>query len=277
LEVESGQNPAALVDGQEAAALLAEGCLVWDVTNRPDEYDAGHLPGAVPVAWRADLTATDAAGVEYQLPEPANGEARLRRLGLRNDSRLLVYDRHGGLYAARAFWTLRCYGFERAHILDGGLGAWQGAGLPVSTERVTAVPGDFTARDESEWYLATSEDVRAATVSAQQVLLDTRSWGEYNGTIARAKRAGRIPGSRHMEWSDLNTEGKRLRDAKDLQALSASRGLAEAESVITYCQAGIRASYTWFVLSEVLGMTNVFVYDGSWGEWGNRDDLPIEV
>jgi thiosulfate/3-mercaptopyruvate sulfurtransferase len=185
-----------------------------------------------------------------------------------------VFEKDSGIRAARGFWLLESLGHPDVHVLDGGAGAWQRAGLPLSTE--------FVAPAASAWHgtvdasrLATWQDTRAAIGRRDTCILDTRSDDEYYGRVARAKRAGAIPGAVHLEWTDnLDADG-RYRPADQLRQMYEARGITPDREVITYCQGGYRAAHSYLAL-RVLGFPRVRNYTGSWKEWGDREDLPIE-
>ena len=159
-------------------------------------------------------------------------------------------------------------------MLDGGLNAWRAAGLPVTAEPTQVAPTSFRAqprRDEIAGY----EYVLSHLDDGATQLLDTRRPGEYAGTEIRSARGGRIPGAVHLDWvHNLDAEG-RLKLPTDLEAMYRDLGLHREHEVVTYCQGGYRAAHTWLVL-RMLGYPRVRNYLGSWGEWGNREGMPIE-
>jgi thiosulfate/3-mercaptopyruvate sulfurtransferase len=246
------------------------------------DYEESHIPGAVYVNWSRDLTDPDHP-VEGMIAPPERVAAVMRDLGIRDETLIVGYDQEGGHFAARLWLVLARYGHgEQVRILDGGWTAWQQEGRPV-TSAVTAPEeagaGDFTidpstARPE---LVATWEDVLMATNDPNAVVLDVRRMTEFTGEEVRAKRGGRIPRARYGFWQDnLRWEDdRRFRSPEELAAYAEQAGITPETPVITYCQGGVRAAHAAIALM-LAGHENVKVYDGSWAEWGNRDDLPIE-
>jgi thiosulfate/3-mercaptopyruvate sulfurtransferase len=260
-------TPAAL-----AAALSGPGKpLVVDL--RPaEDFAAGHVPGAVHLdLWGLSLIDTDPAPLQafmWMIDHLFN----LR--GVDANTPVVVYDEQSGMRAARAFWFLEYFGHERIQVLDGGFTAWLKAGRPVS--RDTAPPPKSTwkgtPRPET---LATWRDVKDRLGKPGIVILDTRSDAEYHGTLVRAKRGGAIPGAVNVEWaSNLDANGA-FKPASELRAMYESAGVTPDKEVVTYCQGGYRAAHGYLAL-RLLGYPRVRNYTGSWKEWGDREDLPIE-
>lgn len=241
---------------------------------RPAEaFARGHIPGAVHL---------DLFGVSLSDTDPAPLKAFLWMIehllasrGVRSDRPVVVYDEQSGVRAARAFWFLEHLGHPETRLLDGGFDAWTRAGLPVSHEPREPEKSSWTGarRDET---VASWRDVHDRLGKAGTVIVDTRSDGEYQGTTVRAKRGGAIPGAVHIEWTrNLGPEGT-FKDAADLRTMYEAAGVTPDREVVTYCQGGYRAAHSYVAL-RLLGYPRVRNYVGSWQEWGDREELPIET
>ena len=241
-------------------------------------YDEAHIPGAQWCDHFADLlrSGDDSSG---EVLTPAQFAALMRRYGIAPRTTVVWYgDRHNS-YAIRGLWTMDFYRHAApVYVLDGGRERWLAEGRPVTRDADTPAasaylePTGFDDGDRATW-----QQVRDAIGAGDKVILDVRARDEYDGTNVRAKRGGHIPGAVHVEWTDATAGGNVLKSPEELRTLYESRGITPDKEVIAHCQLGIRAVHTWFVLKHVLGYPNVRNYDGSWAEWGNRDDLPIET
>ena len=269
-------NPHLLVTPGELSELTSGAAdrrpLILDL-RPPEAYAAGHIPGAIHLdLWGVSLIDTD--------PAPLRAfmwmiEHVLALHGVNAETPVVVYDEQSGLRAARAFWFLEYFGHPSTRLLDGGFGAWQRAGLPVTRDAEPAPKSEWLGeRDFSK--LATWREVKNAVDGNGAVLLDTRTDGEYCGTTVRALRGGAIPGATHIEWTRNLTADGDFKPAAELQAMYEAAGVTPDREVITYCQGGYRAAHSYLAL-RLLGYPRVRSYVGSWKEWGDREDLPIEV
>ena len=240
-------------------------------------YLAAHLPGAVHIDWSRDLSAPPPASGHplYMLQGPAEFAATMARSGIGDDTFVIGYDAEGGHHAARLWLALRRYGHDAMAVMEGGIQQWQREGRPVVSGELTVAPTTFTPRPRTG-VLASMEDALGAVRTGNPWLLDVRRDGEYTGTEARAKHGGHVPGAVNVLWKDAFGDDWMLKDPDELEQMYIDAGFGPETDTITYCQAGVRAAFTHLVLTA-LGHDRVRTYDGSWEEWGNRDDVPIVV
>ena len=245
-------------------------CLI-DV--RPaEQFARGHIPGAV----HFDL---------FGLSLIDTREAPLRAFmymihhvlemrGVSEEKEVVFYDEHSGMRAARGIWFLEFFGHPNVRMLDGGFSAWEAASGPITTEAAAPKAAVFKTPQRPE-VLATVDDVLESLNNKGVCILDTRSKGEYLGTHVRAARGGAIPGAIHVEWTEnLDPSGKFKSDA-ELRVMYDDKGITPDKEVISYCQGGYRAAHSYVAL-RLIGFPKVRNYIGSWKEWGDRTDLPIE-
>ncbi len=268
-------NPQLLVTPEDLAreieTMPGVPALLLDL--RPAEaFTAGHLRDAVHL---------DLFGLSLIDTDPAPLRAFLWMIehlfatrGVAADRSVVVYDDNSGVRAARAFWFLEYFGHANTRLLDGGCRAWVRAGLGV-TRDVVKPEGTKWMGGRVDIRLATWRDVQQRLNGADAVILDVRSDGEYCGTEVRAARGGAIPGAAHIEWTRNIGEDGAFKPAADLRPMYLRAGVTSDREVVTYCQGGYRSAHTYLAL-RLLGYPRVRNYLGSWKEWGDRLDLPIE-
>jgi thiosulfate/3-mercaptopyruvate sulfurtransferase len=239
------------------------------------EYLKAHLPGAVHIDWSRDLAAPPPASghPEYMLQEPAAFAATMERFGIGDATLVIGYDAEGGHHAARLWLALRRYGHNAMAVMEGGLQQWLRDGRPVEPGEVAVTPTAFTSQPR-DGVVATKDEVLAAVRTGDPWLLDVRRDSEYTGTEVRARHGGHIPGAVNLLWKDALRDDWMLKAPDELEQMYIDAGFGPETATVTYCQAGVRAAFTHLVLTA-LGHEDVRTYDGSWEEWGNRDDVPI--
>jgi thiosulfate/3-mercaptopyruvate sulfurtransferase len=257
---------AALIEGDAASRPL-----LLDL-RPPEAYAAGHIPTAIHLdLWGVSLIDTDPAPLKAFMWMI---EHVLAVHGVDAAAPVVIYDEQSGVRAARAFWFLEHFGHPSVRVLDGGFNAWTAARLPITREAAPPPKSEWIGtRDERT--LATWKDVKNAIGRGDAVILDTRSDAEHDGSLVRARRGGAVPGAVHIEWTRNLSESGEFKPAAELKQMYTDAGVTPDREVITYCQGGYRAANSYLAL-RLLGYPRVRMYIGSWKEWGDREDLPIE-
>lgn len=243
------------------------------VDTRPaDRFAQGHIPGAIHF---------DLFGLSLVDTSPAPLKAFMSMIshllemrGVNLEKEVIFYEDNSGMRAARGLWFSEYFGHRNVHLLDGGIQAWREAGYAVTTEAVSPKAAQFKTAERRE-LLAAAEDVLHSLNKKTICIVDTRSDDEYMGRNIRAARGGAIPGAVHLEWTNnLDSKGK-YKPAAELREMYRSLGVTSDKEVIPYCQGGYRSAHTYLAL-RLIGFPKVRNYLGSWKEWGDRLDLPIE-
>ncbi|MBC3375339.1 sulfurtransferase [Pseudomonas sp. SWRI92] len=252
--------------------LDAANLILVDLTSAA-RYGTGHVPGARFVdPKRTQLGQPPAPGL---LPANAELEALFGELGHNPDAIYVVYDDEGGGWAGRFIWLLDVIGHSNYHYLDGGLLSWLDEGLPVSTEVPAAVAGSVSLTLH-EAPTATREYLQSRLGASDLAIWDARGPLEYSGEKVVAARGGHIPGAINFEWTAGMDPARNLRIRKDMPQILEQLGITPDKEVITHCQTHHRSGFTYLV-AKALGYPRVKGYAGSWGEWGNHPDTPIEL
>jgi len=263
-----------------AERLTEPGLVVAEVDENPDLYEEGHIPGAVKLHWRDDL--------QDKLIRDVVSKAEFERLmgerGIANDTSVVLYGDKNNWFAAYAYWYLKIYGHEDVRLLDGGRQKWIEEGRELTTDVPSPTAAQYKAADRDESIRIRRDEVLAGLADAAIALVDVRSPQEYAGELMAppgyeqegASRTGHIPGAQSIPWATAVRDDGTFKSADELREIYGSRGVSPDKEVRAYCRIGERSAHTWFVLRELLGYENVKNYDGSWTEWGNLVEVPIE-
>jgi len=262
-----------------AEHLGDERVVVAEVDENPDLYDEGHIPGSIKLHWREDLQDP----VERDLIDKQAFEQLMGRSGISNNTAVVLYGDRNNWFAAYAYWYLKIYGHEDVRILDGGRQKWIDENGELSTDVANVQATGYTATDRDESIRIYRDEVGESIGGAGE-LVDVRSPQEFAGELVSppgyeqegAQRAGHIPTAKSIPWAQAVRDDGTFKAADELRELYGAKGVTPDKPVVAYCRIGERSAHTWFVLRELLGYGDVKNYDGSWTEWGNLVDVPIE-
>ena len=275
-------QPDALVSTEWVAAHLDDPSIRLVESNEDVLlYDVGHIPGAVKVDWQADLNDTTVRDYINQ----TQFAALMGRLGIANDTTVVFYGDKNNWWATYAYWVFQLFGHRNAKVMDGGRMKWVAEGRELTRELPTYPAALYTAQERNDSAIRAFRNEVLAHIAAARPLVDVRSPGEYKGELLHMAdypqegtlRGGHIPGAKSVPWARAANPDGTFKSAAELRAIyEQEQGLRPDDDVIAYCRIGERSSHTWFVLTRLLGYSNVRNYDGSWTEWGNGVQLPIE-
>jgi thiosulfate/3-mercaptopyruvate sulfurtransferase len=274
-------HPEALVDVEWLQEHLADSTVrIIEVDVDTTAYEQGHIPGAVCLSWQRDLQAQ----IIRAPISKERLEALLSRIGVSNDTTVVLYGDHHNWFAAWTFWLLKYYGHQDVRLLNGGRVKWFAEKREITTQVPSYPPAHYTAQAPRNSIRAFRDQVLLSLGCKSAVLVDVRSPAEYSGeqlapgtTLQEGgRRGGHIPGAVNIPWAMAVREDDTFRSAEELRALYESMGVTSGKEVTVYCLVGERSSHTWFVLHYLLGYAHVRNYDGSWTEWGGLSGAPIE-
>lgn len=276
-------SPDKLVSTEWVAAHLDDPSIrIVESNEDPLLYPSGHIPGAVQIDWTNDLN--DQIRRDYL--DKAAFEALMSRMGIAPETRVVFYGDKNNWWATYALWVFELFGHTNTRIMDGGRLKWEREGRPLTREVPSYPATQYHAPDRDDAGIRAFRDQVLGHIGTGAPLVDVRSPAEYTGEKTHmegypqegALRGGHIPGAKNVPWARAaNPDDGTFKAADDLRAIyEAEQGLKPDDDIIAYCRIGERSSHTWFVLRYLLGYEKVRNYDGSWTEWGNLVNVPIE-
>jgi thiosulfate/3-mercaptopyruvate sulfurtransferase len=277
-------NQQVLVETEWVEANLGRSSLrLLEVDEDTEAYGKGHIPGALGIHWKDDLQDP----IRRDFIGPAAFAGLMARLGVKNDTMVVLYGGNNNWFAAYAYWYFKYYGHNAVRLMDGGRKKWD-----LEKRNMTA---EASSVSSSSGYKVggPTDDIRALRRFVEEKvvgnpdfgLVDVRSPQEYNGELLapphlpqeQAQRPGHIPGAKNIPWAKaVNPESGAFLPADQLRALYEGQGITPDREIVAYCRIGERSAHTWFVLHELLSYPRVRNYDGSWTEWGSLVGAPIE-
>jgi thiosulfate/3-mercaptopyruvate sulfurtransferase len=252
---------------------------IVEVDENPALYAEAHIPGAIGFDWKKDLQ--DQVRRDFLGPEEF-GELMGSR-GISNDHTVVLYGDRNNWFAAYTYWYFKYYGHDNVRLVNGPREKWISEGRPTTGDVPSYEPQTFTAAAGDATIRAKRDEVLEA-LGGSAKLVDVRSPQEFSGELIAmagyeqegAQRSGHIPGAASVPWAQAVREDGTFKPADELRELYSGKGVIDGQPIISYCRIGERSAHTWFVLHELLGEDDVKNYDGSWTEWGNMVDVPIE-
>ena len=273
-------HPEVLVSTEWVAAHADDASVrLVEVDVDTSAYEKGHIGNAVGWNWTTQLN----DNTRRDIPNPRQFEELCSASGIGNDHTVVLYGDNNNWFAAFAFWQFKIYGHKNLHLMNGGRKKWELEGRPLTADLPAIKLTEYRAGVADTSLRARRDNIFQILSGKQSYLIDVRSPDEFTGKVIAppgmtetAQRGGHIPGAVNVPWSKAVAEDGTFKPYDELAALYEAQGVRPDKEAVAYCRIGERSSHTWFVLKYLLGFEKVRNYDGSWTEWGNLIDAPIE-
>ncbi len=253
--------------------------VIVEVDEDTAGYAQGHIENAITFNWREDLQ----DGLRRDIISKEGFEALLSKSGIANDTTVILYGGNNNWFAAYAYWYFKLYGHQDVRLLDGGRKRWELDARPFVTAAPTRTATRYVAKDQDLSLRAFRDEVIAAI--GVKNIVDVRSPAEFSGELAAPAHLpqeggqvkGHVPSAKNIPWSKAANEDGTFKSDAELKDIYTTAGVDLGKDTIAYCRIGERSAFSWFVLHELLGVTNVKNYDGSWTEYGSLVGVPVEI
>ena len=262
--------------------LQGDNIVIVDCQKDENAYIKAHIPNAIMRPGHSYLKSEQNGELGKYLPGAEEFSRLMAEMGIDSNTEVICYDEWDNQYATRLWWLLKYYGHKKVRLLNGGWQAWVAAGLPVSctVTEPKAAARPYTVHENSSINI-TMDELLERYENRDVQILDVRRKSEFEGTeVGKNRRGGHIPGAIHLEWNRMLSQSKQyegvtfFQSEEEMRALLDQNGVSRDKITVVHCQAGVRASFTFFCL-KMLGYPDVKLYDGSMGEWANMDHTPL--
>lgn len=274
-------HPESIVETEWVYENLADPSVrLVEVDVDTNAYDKGHILGSIGWNWQSQLQ----QGTVRDLIDKEGMQKLLSESGISNSTTVVLYGDNNNWFACWAFWQLKYYGHQDVRIMNGGRIKWELEEKPLVETKTEVDSVSYVAKDSNESLRAYRDQILKDLSASGMYLVDVRSPDEYNGLLFApenvpqegSQRAGHIPGAKNVPWAQATDSDGTFKSYAELLQLYTDNGITGEGNTVTYCRIGERSSHTWFVLTQLLGYSNVSNYDGSWTEWGSIVGAPIQ-